>query len=360
MPVTRASSNKARLGSGSGSDQASLIDVTEPVEVDDKSLVVLAATPPESSTTSDSPVFFAIEEDSKAGIKRKRPLNWEKDNRPPRPANAFISFKSALKDGPHKREYAARLATGENIGVIAQQMWKALSEDERDSWYATARRAKLEHSKKYPDYKYQPRKGKDRIKSFRARFGLDDIDTKDGIKDEEDDEGGGDEGDGSEDAESSLVRVKQEYLPSAFTPSSDLSDGSRSTLRGEPRLVEVYQGAHGDLDLLYQNGWKWALIREYGDDAADELDDTNPIVHVPTDPESSQPIELISMASVLNEANADPETSESDMDLHHTGGEAAMFQQMFSPWDFPPQPSAFCYDGQPIEASEGVMKLAST
>jgi hypothetical protein len=169
-------------------------------------------------------------------------LNWEKDNRPPRPANAFISFKSSLKDGPLKREYTTRLASGENIGVIAQQMWKGLSEDERDKWYVAAKQAKVEHSKKYPDYKYQPQKRKEKKKASRRRKAQS-VDPDDEYEEEE------------AELSDTASGVGQEETTSVFTPTSDLSEDVEK-LQGEPRLVEVYMGGSEDLDRLYKNGWK--------------------------------------------------------------------------------------------------------
>ena len=246
MPVTRASSNKAR--SRSGSDQASAVDIHETLESLQNEESAAGPVVPVSGNN--------IAEDESMSRKKRRALKWEKDNRPPRPANAFISFKSALKDGPHKREYTTRLATGENIGVIAQQMWKALNDDERDGWYAAAKKAKMEHMKKYPDYKYQPRKGRDKKKVSRRRVGNSDYPDEED-EDEEDAE------EYSEDAETSVAGAREETGTSAFTPNSDLSEDTPSKHRGEPRLVEVYMGGSEDLDALHRDGWKVRLSKCY-------------------------------------------------------------------------------------------------
>lgn len=175
------------------------------------------------------------------GHKKARSLGWQKDNRPPRPSNAFISFKSSLKDGPLKREYARRLASGENIGVVAQQMWKALSEQERETWYAEARRAKEEHAKKYPGYKYRPRrrgetsKGKKRASQATAIVGEDD--------------------ELEEDSEEVEQPANEEAATTVRTPASTRSEDV-GDMQGETRTVEVYMGGNQNLDVLYKNGWK--------------------------------------------------------------------------------------------------------
>jgi hypothetical protein len=235
MPATRASNNKAR--SSPGSDQVNTGAFAIP---DDNNEA--GASPPTDSVAEPS-----VADDSNSR-KKRRALNWEKDNRPPRPANAFISFKSSLKDGPLKREYAARLASGENIGVIAQQMWKGLSEDERDKWYVAAKKAKVEHSKKYPDYKCQPQKRKEKKKAGRRRKAQS-VDLDDDYEEEEEE---------LSDV-ASAVGQGEETGTSVFTPGSDLSeDGERHY--GEPRMVEVYMGGSEDLDRLYKNGWKVTIV----------------------------------------------------------------------------------------------------
>lgn len=337
MPATRASNNKAR--SSSGSDRATVSAV---VIQDDNNEA--GASPPTDSVADPSGA------DDPISRKKRRALNWEKDNRPPRPANAFISFKSSLKDGPLKREYAARLASGENIGVIAQQMWKCLSEDERDKWYVAAKQAKVEHSKKYPDYKYQPQKRKEKKKASRRRKAQS-VDPDEEYEEEEEAE-----------LSDTASGVGQEETTSVFTPTSDLSEDIEK-LQGEPRMVEVYMGASEDLDRLYKNGWKWALIRDYdGPPTETTTEANNPIVHLPTTTESETTanplaVELISMASVLN--NLEPVNS-TEQAMSFGTNDALAFQQMFNPWDYPPPQNAFFYDGQPaLEVTESMLKLGA-
>jgi hypothetical protein len=197
----------------------------------------LAVGTPRATKVKEEPVTPELKP-----VKKVRSLGWQKDNRPPRPANAFISFKSSLKEGPLKREYARRLASGENIGVVAQQMWKNLSQDERDVWYAEARKAKEEHAKKYPGYKYQPRRRGEKTR------------RKSNVAEEEEEE---EEEEGlSEDAGPVLV---EEPVVVAVTPTSSKSEEVDTDIHGEPRTVEVYMGGTEDLDTLYKNGWKVGL-----------------------------------------------------------------------------------------------------
>jgi len=238
MPATRASDKKARSLAGSDRNNAS-----SPVFGDENKEPV----GPVGSSQSTEGVTFPSEAEDTNSRKKRRPLNWEKDNRPPRPANAFISFKSSLKDGPQKHEYAARLANGENIGVIAQQMWKGLTDDERDQWYVAAKKAKVEHGKKYPDYKYQPQRRKDKKKPRRRNARS--VDPDDDYEEEEEEQSDAASGAGQ----------SEETGTSILTPSSDFSEDDKLIGIGEPRLVEVYMGGNEDLDRLYKNGWKVSM-----------------------------------------------------------------------------------------------------
>jgi hypothetical protein len=141
------------------------------------------------------------------------------------------------------------------------------------------------------------------------------------------------------------------------------------------------------------------LIRDYDGptpETASELDANNPIVHLPTTTENDSAanplaVELISMASVLNNLESSPEvclviiwskfgpyTWRLQAMAFHPSNDPILFQQMFSPWDYPaPQSSAFVsltihvvetqrsirtqfYDGQPaIEITENMLKLGA-
>ena len=175
------------------------------------------------------------------GKKKKRMSDWERNERIPRPRNAFISFKAALRDGPLKHEYNARLARGENIGVIAQQLWKSLSPKGRDAWYEAARKEKEEHAKKYPHYKYQPRQKPQKGRKNKGRRG------DDWAEDEQ--------SDGEGEGETDELDHSEETATSE-SPSSVRSELGETQGSGMRRTVEIYMGGTEDLDLLYQNGWK--------------------------------------------------------------------------------------------------------
>lgn len=267
--------------------------------------------PPMATNESSSP---GTQQDQRK--QRKRSLKWEKDNRPPRPSNAFISFKSSLKSGPLKHEYTTRLARGENIGVVAQQMWMNLSPKDKEEWYKEARRAKEEHAKKYPDYKYQPRKHK-HVSKKRRRSPSTEYDDDDDDMSEDDDS----------------VAQTEETSGSVQTVSSGPSESGELNEPKEKRFVEVYMGRSDNLDELYKCGWKvcilphsspsshiafvdiylqWALIKDLDESAIDhsiiESQASNPLVHLtPPDRDESGnllSIDMISMASVMNEAQA--------------------------------------------------------
>ncbi|KAG8810128.1 hypothetical protein FRC17_003077 [Serendipita sp. 399] len=312
MPVTRSSST-SKVPSSTTAAQSSI-----PAPA-----VIPKCASPDAFLPSLAPDRPPIEVQEALLKKKRRTLNWEKDERVPRPRNAFIAFKASLRDGPLQREYTARLARGENIGVIAQQMWRALTEKERDVWYAAARKEKEEHAKKYPNYKYQPRTRP--RKSYRSK--------KRSVKEEEDDEESSEEDSFDQDPEQDL-----EQQPGELTSGSPSSGRSEDEDK-EVRTVEIYMGGSQDLEGLYKNGWKWALVKDY-EPSSDplSLDSHKPVIHVPTLVDSEEhkfnPIELISMASAMEKAEAEAATESQLNTCSNT--DSSLFQQLFNPWESEP------------------------
>jgi hypothetical protein len=219
MPKTRFSEAKARLEQNKEETTASTSAVLASATIDS------AAGSSKSATSSNEKLPIR----SGTNSKRKRILSWEREARAPRPSNAFITFKSALRDGPHKKEYAERLSRGENIGVIAQQIWKTISPEEKSAWYSTARRTKAEHALKYPDYKFQPRRRSDKKGSDKSKSPANEEDN------------------------TSVAPVGE----TVASHSTNSEDGDLDSF-GIARFVEVYPRVcdESEYEPLYRQGWK--------------------------------------------------------------------------------------------------------
>ncbi|PCH41504.1 hypothetical protein WOLCODRAFT_54666, partial [Wolfiporia cocos MD-104 SS10] len=71
----------------------------------------------------------------------------------PRPANAFMIFKSAVNLAVH---VPGNKGKGETICTLAGKLWRSLSEAQKRPWYERAKEVKREHKRLYPDYRYSP------------------------------------------------------------------------------------------------------------------------------------------------------------------------------------------------------------
>lgn len=86
-------------------------------------------------------------------------------NRIPRPRNAFILFRqkyhqSVLDEG-------SVIRTNPEVSRELGRRWRALSNDEREHWNKLAEEEKTNHAKKYPGYRYTPRRnGKGKFCDF--------------------------------------------------------------------------------------------------------------------------------------------------------------------------------------------------
>ncbi|CCF59315.1 hypothetical protein KAFR_0G02830 [Kazachstania africana CBS 2517] len=81
----------------------------------------------------------------------------------PRPRNAFILFRQHLHPSlfPKDKELLTTqgsFKTNSDVSREIGQRWRQLSDEEKKYWQALAQKEKEEHRKKYPDYKYTPRK----------------------------------------------------------------------------------------------------------------------------------------------------------------------------------------------------------
>ncbi|PWN47175.1 hypothetical protein IE53DRAFT_321678, partial [Violaceomyces palustris] len=77
----------------------------------------------------------------------------------PRPPNAFILYRAQKNHGQTLAEGEAKMdirTLSKRIG----EMWKSEPEGVQDKYYRRAIQAQLEHSRLYPDYKYQPKQNR--------------------------------------------------------------------------------------------------------------------------------------------------------------------------------------------------------
>lgn len=80
-------------------------------------------------------------------------------NRIPRPRNAFILFRQKYHRSVFDESNESK--TNPQVSQELGRRWRALSVKERDHWNTLAEEERQEHAKKYPNYRYTPRrKGK--------------------------------------------------------------------------------------------------------------------------------------------------------------------------------------------------------
>jgi hypothetical protein len=77
----------------------------------------------------------------------------------PRPRNAFILYRQQ-KSKELARLAGGKLASQSQISAVAGRAWKSETLEVRKTFQALAVQEATEHARKYPDYKYKPRKGK--------------------------------------------------------------------------------------------------------------------------------------------------------------------------------------------------------
>ncbi|KAI8990268.1 high mobility group box domain-containing protein, partial [Pilobolus umbonatus] len=75
----------------------------------------------------------------------------------PRPMNSFLSYRTEKQSVI--RKYCPT-ANHRDISKIVAKWWRALTETEKEAFREIAQDAKSEHTKKYPGYKFTPKKRK--------------------------------------------------------------------------------------------------------------------------------------------------------------------------------------------------------
>ncbi|KAG2176431.1 hypothetical protein INT43_005671 [Umbelopsis isabellina] len=79
------------------------------------------------------------------------------DKRIPRPSNCFIAYRMAIRE---KVIAGNPKMNGKEISQLAGKMWRSEPEYVKDHFKAIAEKLKAEHTSKYPNYSYSPRKRK--------------------------------------------------------------------------------------------------------------------------------------------------------------------------------------------------------
>lgn len=86
-----------------------------------------------------------------------------KPKRVPRPANAFMLFRSDfLRSGTVPSEVERKQQT---LSKLAGKIWEGMDEDEKSKWRNKAEKVKDEHRRAHPDYKFTPMRGPARLKT---------------------------------------------------------------------------------------------------------------------------------------------------------------------------------------------------
>jgi len=75
----------------------------------------------------------------------------------PRPQNCFMLYRKDVRAEFNQRGETLSVADSSRI---AAERWKELPQEEKNFWHALYEIVKMQHSVKYPDYKYQPARGK--------------------------------------------------------------------------------------------------------------------------------------------------------------------------------------------------------
>jgi hypothetical protein len=103
-------------------------------------------------TTFAEPVQRAGPSPRKRGRKRTK---FADPSHIPRPMNSFIHFRTQWVADHRDSE----LAKGpKSLSKLAGEAWHSLSKEERDRYQNLATVAKKNHEKRYPHYKYEPKK----------------------------------------------------------------------------------------------------------------------------------------------------------------------------------------------------------
>ncbi|GLB36570.1 putative high mobility group [Lyophyllum shimeji] len=111
----------------------------------------------EASSPSDSLPPSPLYEDypeTQHSSTAEPPRRLRSGNRIPRPRNAFMIFRSEFWAGSKISKSVEH--DHRHISRIIGHCWNQLPEEEKDVWRRRAEQEKIEHSKKYPGYRFSP------------------------------------------------------------------------------------------------------------------------------------------------------------------------------------------------------------
>lgn len=123
---------------------------TLPEEYQEKKISCIIS---ENDDKSDTPVsnFVPV-------LKKK---NKQKQNRIPRPPNAFILYRKSKQSSLSALDEEI---SNNDASKLIGKMWHNESEAEKQRWHQMAIQKKLEHMQLYPEYKYHPRRPSEKPK----------------------------------------------------------------------------------------------------------------------------------------------------------------------------------------------------
>ncbi|BGP10389.1 Repressor of filamentous growth 1 [Rhodotorula toruloides] len=85
------------------------------------------------------------------------PTNNSRTDRPPRPMNAWLIFRTAQLRQMQEDDPGLRKSQGE-LSKIISEMWRGADPELKQHYEELAKQRKLEHQRVYPDYRYSPAK----------------------------------------------------------------------------------------------------------------------------------------------------------------------------------------------------------
>ncbi|KAG8765129.1 hypothetical protein FRC15_007213 [Serendipita sp. 397] len=272
--------------------------------------------PPSLGLAPDSSMKDA--EEASPRVKQESPYPSRTDELVARPKNTSSTSAASLQDVPLQREGTTRTNRGKKFGVDAQQ-------SRRGGW--TAAKEEDEDTQQYLNYEHQNRTRTQSLPELKKRSstlaGQDG--SHSGKEDHFDQEAGYEQDTGQEKQQRDL----SSGIP--YNGSIENDDEERAEVRG----LELYMGGSQDLD-IYRNGWKWALIRGL----EPPTDANNPMAHTSTlvDRRGDEitKVELVSMASALEIAEAEA-AAQPWFDLCSTTDSS--FFLTFNPWRSSSEPT---------------------
>ncbi|XP_049791414.1 protein tramtrack, beta isoform-like [Schistocerca nitens] len=111
-----------------------------------------------SSNDQEDKVLTAVQE-QELELERRQACEWlrKRAGKIPRPPNAFMIFANEWR---RKLAFEHPTESNKEISVRLGAMWKNLSAERKETYYAASRAADEEHKRKYPGYYYSPKEAR--------------------------------------------------------------------------------------------------------------------------------------------------------------------------------------------------------